>query len=180
MASNELPTMTITLQLTAFCQEITGIYLFFLVANIKILGITLISQLIKGNKEKFFSFKPYFRRKYQTSFSGAKVFRLKMLISVWYFRRKFCLNKKTSPCCLLSIDLSISFFFVCLSLKLAVSLLLHRDIHYDWHSTNGKIENLVAKLLRQDTDIYNTLLCDTLKLDTKAVWKVTEGEVITR
>ena len=45
----------------------------FIVANIKILGIMLISQLIKGSKEKIF-IKPNFRRKYQTSSSGQKFF----------------------------------------------------------------------------------------------------------
>ena len=47
-----------------------GVYIYiFIVANIKIIGIMLISQLIKGSKEKFF-IKPNFRRKYQTSSSG--------------------------------------------------------------------------------------------------------------
>ena len=47
------------------------IYIYiFVVANIKILGIMLISQMIKGCKEKFF-----INQIYQTSSSGKKVFR---------------------------------------------------------------------------------------------------------
>ena len=52
----------------------------------------LISQLIKGSKEKFF-IKPNFRRKYQTSSSGQKFFSKKCIF----------------PCCLLSIELSTWF-----------------------------------------------------------------------
>ena len=60
----------------------------------------MISQLIKGSKEKFF-IKPNFRRKYQTS-SGQKFIGKKLTINfcpeedVWYFRRKFGLIKNFS------------------------------------------------------------------------------------
>ena len=73
----------------------------FIVANIKILGIMLINQLIKGSKEKFF-IKQNFRRKYQASSSGQKFFGKKKHFlpknfspekDVWYFRRKFGLIK---------------------------------------------------------------------------------------
>ena len=57
--------------------------MMYIVANIKILGIMLISQLIKGSKEKFFFIKPNFRRKYQTSSSGQK-----------FFSKKFCRKRK--------------------------------------------------------------------------------------
>ena len=53
----------------------------FIVANIKILGIILISQLIKGSKKKFF-IKPNFRRKYQTSSSGLNFFWQKMQLNL--------------------------------------------------------------------------------------------------
>ena len=77
--------------------------LFFIIANIKILGIMLISQMIKGCKEKFFInqiFDENIRRLHQ----GKKVFRQKMV-----FRQK-----KTSPCSILTFNLStFTFVFNC-------------------------------------------------------------------